>query len=523
VRLIAKFLLYNSFFILFLFNSVWAANTSYYVAATSGNDSNTGLSHAQAWKTLSKVNSFSFSSGDNVYLLCGETWSSERLTTDWSGTVEDNVVIGAYYMDGGVETVGVNGDGKPIIDGQTTYPTSNLEALISTSQNVDYITIQDIEVKNSAGYGIRAAKHTSYITVQRCKIDTTYRNNILFSGSNYGNALYNECTNGGTIRLEVHGWPQTLSMHGTTGGTIKYNYVYNQYGEGIGVGDYCTVMYNLVVDTKSVGIYLNGSNNSEVAYNLVVGTNDTTYTIVTGWHGPGICLATENNTSTVADCENNKIHHNTIINTYAGIRMYESNDAYYNKQVRNNYIYNNTFIDNYGNFMLSNTSDDIDVSTIYVKNNISYPNSAESSHQIVWGGSTLDNWTCDYNNWAVDAAPSNAFLGAHDVTGNPNFAKSTWRSKSFTMDDFLTSDFFPKDGSSAIDSGVDLGSNFSNSLGNGTDFNATNPDPNNGVPILIFKESQYDNTPWEIGATKSTGDPSSTLQAPEGLKLAIHQ
>ena len=57
MRLFFKFLVCNIFFVLFLFNPAWAANTSYYVDATNGSDSNTGLSHAQAWKTLSKVNS----------------------------------------------------------------------------------------------------------------------------------------------------------------------------------------------------------------------------------------------------------------------------------------------------------------------------------------------------------------------------------------------------------------------------------------------------------------------------------
>ena len=109
-----KYLL--ALFIILALPTLCFAGTPHYVDATSGSDSNTGLSHAQAWQTLSKVNSYpSFATGDDVYLLCGETWSNERITVDWTGTSGDTVVIGAYHYDSGeVHTVSGN---KPIIQG----------------------------------------------------------------------------------------------------------------------------------------------------------------------------------------------------------------------------------------------------------------------------------------------------------------------------------------------------------------------------------------------------------------------
>jgi hypothetical protein len=60
--------------------------TNYYVKPD-GNDSNSGLSDAQAWKTVAKVNSFAFSAGDDVYFKCGGTWTTtDALVVDWSGT-----------------------------------------------------------------------------------------------------------------------------------------------------------------------------------------------------------------------------------------------------------------------------------------------------------------------------------------------------------------------------------------------------------------------------------------------------
>ena len=81
-----------------------AGATTYYVK-NSGSDSAAGTSDATAWKTISKVNSFVFSPGDDVYLLDGDTWQ-EQLIIDWSGTSGDRVVVGTYYMNGGTETPG---------------------------------------------------------------------------------------------------------------------------------------------------------------------------------------------------------------------------------------------------------------------------------------------------------------------------------------------------------------------------------------------------------------------------------
>lgn len=51
-----------------------AAGTTYYVSA-SGNDSNSGLSPSQAWKTIGKVNSFTYPEGSLIYFEGGQTFT----------------------------------------------------------------------------------------------------------------------------------------------------------------------------------------------------------------------------------------------------------------------------------------------------------------------------------------------------------------------------------------------------------------------------------------------------------------
>jgi len=67
---------------------------SYYVDATLGDDSNPGT-QTQPWKTISKVNSTSFSAGDNIYFKRGEVWR-ETLTVPSSGSNGNLITFGAY-------------------------------------------------------------------------------------------------------------------------------------------------------------------------------------------------------------------------------------------------------------------------------------------------------------------------------------------------------------------------------------------------------------------------------------------
>jgi hypothetical protein len=79
-------------FILFLSGNGWSA--TYYVNQTGGSDANNGLSPGSAWKTIAKVNGYSFYAGDNVYFKKGETWSEELIIPS-SGSAGSPITFGA--------------------------------------------------------------------------------------------------------------------------------------------------------------------------------------------------------------------------------------------------------------------------------------------------------------------------------------------------------------------------------------------------------------------------------------------
>ena len=131
--------------------------TTYYVAASNGNDANDGLSSATAWKTISKVNALSFQPGDNILFKSGEMWR-EQLVPPSSGTAGNVITFGAYSSGAKPVISGANvvnglpyivndtftGNARGWVTGRGTVLASNdrLEAVIDGVDNNlgDYVT-----------------------------------------------------------------------------------------------------------------------------------------------------------------------------------------------------------------------------------------------------------------------------------------------------------------------------------------------------------------------------------------------
>lgn len=86
-----KISLLSFFFIL----SSTAYAATYYVDSVNGNDNNSGTSENQAWKTLSKVSSFSFNADDIIKFKKGQTFKG-KLTIKGSGTSENPIIFTSY-------------------------------------------------------------------------------------------------------------------------------------------------------------------------------------------------------------------------------------------------------------------------------------------------------------------------------------------------------------------------------------------------------------------------------------------
>lgn len=73
-----------------------AADTTYYVSSSAGDDAFDGLSEARPLRSLTRVNQLALGAGDRVLLRCGDTWRAEMLVVTASGTADEPIAISSY-------------------------------------------------------------------------------------------------------------------------------------------------------------------------------------------------------------------------------------------------------------------------------------------------------------------------------------------------------------------------------------------------------------------------------------------
>src|SRR5262245_24606355 len=122
-----------------------SAEAATYYVRNGGSDSSDGKSHATAWASLNKVNSYSFAPGDSVLFLEGNRWAGQ-LTVDWPGTASERAVVGAYYLDGSTPVRGYRSS-RPIIDGEDRLPSGPWDALVGV--RTERVRVENLRVQNS--------------------------------------------------------------------------------------------------------------------------------------------------------------------------------------------------------------------------------------------------------------------------------------------------------------------------------------------------------------------------------------
>lgn len=456
----------GAMFAAFVALSATSASAERYYVRDGGNDDADGQSDATAWATVSKVNQFDFAPSDDVFFRCGDVWTAQALTIDWSGTAQDPVVVGAYHMSGGQETVGVNGDGRPLFDGDWVDIAGVNRPLIDL--RAEYITVQDMHVYNSYGLGIRISGGFTHNTVRGCKADLTGRSAISVYSTSDNVVEHCEAS-----RASIHWilgnqstWGSTIAVYNAPNNVIRYCEAHDNVGEGINLvrGSHGSVAeFNYVWANRSVGIYVDSASDCTVRHNLVVGTTDPEYHYIDGWHGMGI--AVNNEVTDHGPSDRTTFLGNVVIGRHSGIRFMNAQGM----PTSDLLVLNNTLIDNQRNYNISSPDT---FSNVTIRNNISYVDAADADHgaihtSVFGAGSTMgDNfWSSQPHDKLYDAAS--------DIIGDPGFPKSTgWRELA-GRDSFLTTDFSLPADSPAVDVGADLDPAYENGMTTGTDFHAT--------------------------------------------------
>ena len=127
---------------------------TYYIDPVGGAGGNTGLSHAQALDSMP-----TFASGNNYYIFRGTTY------TGGLGTINNlsNIVVGSYWLDGGVETTtNTKNYSKPIITGVVTENTTIGDWVQVGSDPVWQLTVtgnHTLMGLGTLGWNIRSSYH----------------------------------------------------------------------------------------------------------------------------------------------------------------------------------------------------------------------------------------------------------------------------------------------------------------------------------------------------------------------------
>jgi hypothetical protein len=261
----------------------FALNTTYYVDAGGGSDSNAGTSEATAWKTLAKVNAMTFTQGDKILLRAGQQWV-EQLKPKGSGVSGNPITIGAY------------GEGpRPIVDGRNVRGGGAGGAAVHL-QNVSYWTVTGLEVTNDDGtdnVGSPSALGKNRSGIMVYNNSGTGKHGIIIR-DNYVRDV-NGCFDCGGANAQTNGGIAVVAdtLNGLSNGSSSYDgvqildnivervgrvgIVFNDNSTGFlfyfvaqnALSKNVTIAGNRLKDIDSDGIILNGSVNNLIERNRI--------------------------------------------------------------------------------------------------------------------------------------------------------------------------------------------------------------------------------------------------------------
>jgi len=391
---------------------------TYYVSTT-GNDNNTGLSIAEAWRTIGKAAN-TIMSGDTVYVLTGIY--NERVIVKYSG-VDSNYISFLNYQNDSV-----------IIDGTGISWGGAWNGLFDISDK-DYIVIDGINVKNSDYTGIWI-EDASHIIIKNNHTYNTFSSGIGVWNSNDVTVENNE------VELACNDGPQEcITISNSNNCKIFKNHVHNN-GPGNKGGE--------GIDVKQ------GSHNIEVYDNLVHHLNERIGIYVDAWNDTTYNINIYNNE--VHHCGNNGFNAQSEMGGELSYVNFYNNLSYFNKwdgialgsvtadsnititpvrhiKIINNTCYKNGYYQNGWGYGILVDNDDLQ--DVLIINNICSQNSAQIAIEKIDSAQQVDhNLIFGFNDGQY------CIYGNDSIIANPLFM------------DTINFDFHLQNGSPAIDKGI---------------------------------------------------------------------
>lgn len=200
---------------------------------TGGDDGKDGLSDANAWATVGKVNGHALSAGDAVLFKASNTFSDAELDPVASGTAGNPILYGTY-----------GGPGKASIPKNVWFTGKN------------YLTFDNLILGtegNMTFQGGNAGAHSNFITIQRCWLRYPVSTNTLLGIMAFGDdwkILGTTITAAGDSAVQMTG--DRCLMQGCTVAGCAYNAALGYGKHGIYLnGALGTVLNNVFVSDSA--------------------------------------------------------------------------------------------------------------------------------------------------------------------------------------------------------------------------------------------------------------------------------
>ena len=315
-------LTFSLFFFIIISGPIFAGS-NYYIDATHGNDSNTGLSEAAAWRTIAKINSSTFFPGDSILFKKGEEWR-EILIPPSSGAPGNPITFSSY------------GSGeKPIING------SDLITAWSYEGGNIWSTSCTTEPNQVFFNGNKGANDPSPDSVRdwHWNSNTLYVYSISSPDEEYTKpgieaSVRNACINGDTKDYLV--FDELHLRHSNRDGFVARRSTSNMIGYTI---KNCTIEYNW-----RDGIYISGDSASYNVQSISINNNicqhnGHEYNGGANSRGFGVQIECDR----VNGVQSPMVYQNTLqYNATEGIRI----DQGYKAEIFENFVYKNGYLGN---------------------------------------------------------------------------------------------------------------------------------------------------------------------------------
>jgi hypothetical protein len=497
-----------------------------------------------------KINDIGSEHTVNLYFKRGDSWSAD------TSAINREVCHGLIVDDSNDPAININAYGSgndPIFDGMV----SNFSSVPSHDDvngplfynrffefKRDNCSISNVEIRRVYGHAVFLTG-ANYFTMRYCNVNNFGAGGIssnLSTGASNVTVEHNTFHTGQELwrYSKRSGWEAAIQLtsqnHLCEDNVIRYNLVYDIYGEGIQTPN-SLCEYNVVGDTASIAI--NTSNHgwdaktTIVRYNLVT-MSDWSPSVYDNMHGggsspTGIRVFDEHvgGDNSEADIE---IYGNVVVNRSMGIWAFSSIDK--GNPYGSVKIYNNTVIDSHICNIYVGNGDEFSAMYIYNNSSILY-NQTTSTHVFDQGDFLPHaNWKISHNafwttggspkvdaDWQTNYVNSDPKLPGEDVVG------IVWDGQSgatYFSDIDFNSHLYPLSGSGLINTGKTLGAGYeTNFLTYGTDFSKL-PD------MPTFKRASQSDVPnWSVGAIVYIGDTpyigGTPISPPADLEIKLSQ